>query len=51
MINIHTEKKGKSSSTTKDGQSSASVGPLHHAASTLPNTGRVDAISLQQVNT
>lgn len=51
IVNNHVEKKAtKSSSTAKDGQSSASVGPLHHASSTLPVTGRVDAVSLQQVN-
>ena len=49
MINSDVEKKGKSSTTAKNGQSSASVGPLHHVSSTLPTTGRVDAVSLQQV--
>jgi len=49
MINSHVEKKGKSSTTAKTGQSSAAVGPLHHTSSTLPATGRVDAVSLQQV--
>ena len=49
MINSHVEKKGKSSTTAKTGQSSAAVGPLHHTSSTLPATGRVDALSLQQV--
>ena len=47
MIANHVEKKGKSSSATKDDQSSASVGPLHRA---LPVTGRIDAVSLQQVS-
>jgi len=50
MITNHVEKKGKPSSTSKDGQSSATIGPLHHTPSTLPSTGRVDAVSLQQVN-
>ena len=52
VVNGHVEKKSKPSSTAKEGQSSASasVGPLHHGTSTLPVTGRVDAVSLQQVS-
>ena len=46
----HVDKKSKTAATAKESQPSASAGTLHQPSSALPVTGRVDPVSLQQVN-